>query len=109
MNVLERALLLAEGPLVSVADLPESLEAGLGAPLTNDAFMLEDAAETWIDRPLPEVREEILERVEKAYLDALLRDANGRVGEVAERAGISPRSLYDRMARLGLRKEDYRP
>ena len=34
--------------------------------------------------------------------------AGGRVGEVAERAGISPRSLYDKMTRLGLRKEDYK-
>ncbi len=38
----------------------------------------------------------------------LLRATRGRVGEAAKRAGIQERSLYERMKKLGLRKEDFR-
>jgi len=38
----------------------------------------------------------------------LLRQTAGRVGETARRAGIDPRSLYTKMRRHGLRKEDFR-
>jgi hypothetical protein len=31
------------------------------------------------------------------------------VGKTAKKAGIQPRSLFDKMRRLGLRKEDFRP
>ena len=50
----------------------------------------------------------LLTEFELAYLDALLTDTKGRIGVTAERAGIQPRSLFEKMRRLGLRKEDYR-
>ncbi len=55
-----------------------------------------------------EVRQEIVEHFERAYLAALLQETGGRVGETAKRAGIEPRSLYDKMKHYGFRKEDFR-
>jgi transcriptional regulator with GAF, ATPase, and Fis domain len=61
-----------------------------------------------VSRPLRDVRQDAVENVERRYLHALLRITGGRVGETARRAGIVPRSLYDKMKKYGLRKEDYR-
>jgi DNA-binding NtrC family response regulator len=47
-------------------------------------------------------------RTEAAYLEELLRTTGGRIGETARRAGIDPRSLYTKMRRYGLRKEDFK-
>jgi DNA-binding NtrC family response regulator len=57
---------------------------------------------------LQEVRQEIVENFEQAYITALLQETGGRVGETAKRAGIEPRSLYDKMKHYGFRKEDFR-
>jgi DNA-binding NtrC family response regulator len=69
---------------------------------------LRDLPPDWLTRSLPEVRADVLARIEKAYLEAQLRATGGLLGEVAKRAEISPRSLYDKMRQHGLRKEDYR-
>jgi DNA-binding NtrC family response regulator len=58
--------------------------------------------------PLRDAREEVSSEFEKAYLTALLRETNGRIGETARRAGIEPRSLFDKLRRHGLRKEQFR-
>jgi DNA-binding NtrC family response regulator len=105
MNVLERALLLTEGARIGEEQLPE----GLGATARTSAVPGGEVPSDWLDRTLPEVRDEIVERVEKAYLAGLLERTGGRVGEAAERAGISTRSMYDRMRRFGLQKEDFKP
>jgi len=38
----------------------------------------------------------------------VLKEANGRVAVAAGLAGIHSRGLYNKMKRLGLRKEDFR-
>ena len=48
-----------------------------------------------------------MESFERAYLSGLLKATGGRVGQTAKRAGIEPRSLYDKMKHHGLRKEDF--
>jgi DNA-binding NtrC family response regulator len=61
-----------------------------------------------VARPLCDVRKDTVAELERRYLHALLRVTGGRVGETARRAGIVPRSLYQKMRKYGLRKEDYR-
>jgi DNA-binding NtrC family response regulator len=109
INVLERAMLLAEGDTLTLADLPEDIAGptpdGAGAlfDVRKEAF-----PDAWLGRPLKDVRDELAARVEKAYLERMLELTDGRVGEAASRAGIEPRSLFNKMQRYGLRKEDYR-
>jgi DNA-binding NtrC family response regulator len=106
MNVLERAVLLCDGQWVTAEDLP--LEIGgpaVSAAATGDLDQLMD---DWLDRPWKEVRRGMLRRIERAYLAGLLDRTRGRIGDTAKRAGISPRSLYDKMQALGLSKENYR-
>jgi len=114
INVIERAMLLCGGEKITLDDLPEAIRrsrhgrAGQGASRPG-AWTFGEVPSAWLDRPLREVRRGVVESLESAYLTSLLRETGGRVGETAERAGIQPRSLYEKMRRLGLRKEDFRP
>jgi DNA-binding NtrC family response regulator len=54
------------------------------------------------------MREAFLADLERQYFSGLLRATRGRIGETAKRAGIHERSLYEKMKKLGLRKEDFR-
>ncbi len=110
MNVIERAVLLCKDSRIGLLDLPAAIggaHEGTGGLLAGtDAAA---APASWMKRPWREVRREVLANVERAYLAGLLEETRGRVGEAARRAGMEPRSLYTKMKRLRLRKEDYRP
>lgn len=115
MNVIERAMLLSSGEVISVNDLPSGI-SGLAPDFEPEFPTPQDIEEErlsvpqeWLKQPLRDAREKLLAEFERAYLVALLQDTGGRIGETARRAGIQPRSLYEKMKRLGLRKEDYRP
>jgi len=99
INVVERAVLLAEGNAVLPRDLPEEMRASIDLA-TGPAGI---AARSYHG-----AREALLESFERAYVEECLRATGGRVGEAAARSGLSPRSLYEKMKRLGLRKESFR-
>jgi len=117
-NVLERAALLADAPSIDVSDLPPILQAH--AQLTDPAILAETSTQqarlqevvqipdAWQSESWKVVREGILEAGERAYLVAVLSRARGKVGEAARQAGMSPRALFEKMKRHGLRKEDFR-
>lgn len=109
INVLERALLLCESTDITLDDLPGEIGAGEhGAEAENFCGSMDSIPDEWVTRPLKEVRGAVLESFEKAYLEKLLTMTAGRIGETAKRAGIEPRSLFNKMKRYGLRKEDFR-
>ena len=107
MNTIERTMLLAEGPLIRIEDLPENVRAG-PKPRTADGDRLAEVPTEWRAASLKEVRRLAMDRVERTYLAAILADTGGRIGEAAERAGISARALYEKMRRLGLDKRDFK-
>jgi len=53
------------------------------------------------------LREE-MERVERAVIEASLRENRGEINTTCLALGISRRALYERMKKYGLRKEDFR-
>jgi DNA-binding NtrC family response regulator len=114
INVVERAMLLCDGDEITREDLPAGIadaagrESSLGALIGTSQSGWEVPAE-WLEKTLVEVRGAIVADVERNYIAAMLRQTGGRVGETAEQAGIEARSLYDKMKRYGLRKEDFRP
>jgi DNA-binding NtrC family response regulator len=65
--------------------------------------------EVWLRKPLRQAREAMLIEFEHNYLHGLLTETGGKIGETARRAGIETRSLFDKMKKHGLRKEDFRP
>ncbi|MBL7133540.1 MAG: sigma-54-dependent Fis family transcriptional regulator [Phycisphaerae bacterium] len=113
INVVERAMLLCDGEEITLKDLPGAISGahpaaiGFGSPLKVGSTP-EDFPGELLRKPLQEVRQAMVENLERVYLTALLRETGGRVGETAKRAGIESRSLYDKMKRYRLRKETFR-
>lgn len=116
VNVIERAVLLCRDEEIALEDLPDSVAAYTTTPVPDalDDVSLHVApgavalAPPLLAHPWRAVREAIVREGERAYLEALLRENRGRIGVTATRAGISPRSLFEKMRKHGLRKEDYR-
>lgn len=102
VNVLERASLLDVDGVLAGDDLPPGFRA-VPPSATPRASLESLAAE-----PFRVARQAALARFELRYLADALTMAGGRVGEAARIAGISQRSLYEKMRQYGLRKEDFR-
>ncbi len=113
INVLERAMLLCRGSIITPADLPEAVRqpVGLIVPPSAASGKPSSAPSPWpgATKTWREVRAKTLEEAERAYFTALLRECEGRIGATARRAGMHPRTLFDRLRKLGLRKEDFYP
>lgn len=107
MNVLERAMILCRTNKITLADLPGAFHQRSFLPheLCSSAHKV---PASWESKTLAEVRGEVLEQVERAYLEMVLKKTGGRVGKAAAMAGIHPRGLYDKMVRLGLKKEAFK-
>jgi transcriptional regulator with PAS, ATPase and Fis domain len=81
-NVIERAIIMAEEDgHIGLEDLPADIETG----------HLETT------KPMDEVRE-----LERDILVRALRECDGNRSRAARKLGIGRRTLYDRMARLGI-------
>jgi DNA-binding NtrC family response regulator len=115
VNILERAMILCPGPRIRPEDLPEAVQGNARRPNEEgravqpvDDGTFPGAPPDWLERPLAEVRDAVVAEMEKRYLHALLEESQGRVGETARRAGIDPRSVYNKMRRYGLDKTSFR-
>ncbi|MBN2331669.1 MAG: sigma-54-dependent Fis family transcriptional regulator [Deltaproteobacteria bacterium] len=107
MNVLERAMLLGKGREITTRDLPSIFH---GTPQISGKILLSDNGDpsAWDGLTLPQVQADILSQVERLYLEMVLKKSSGRIGEAARMAGIHPRSLYNKMKMLGLKKEYFK-
>lgn len=113
INVIERAIILTESTRIEISDLPEEIsgvaaadtmgygptDTGNGPPAISDLML---------GLPLKEGRQRVVERYEREYLRSLLKRTHGCVGETAALAGIVPRSLFSKMRKYGLRKENFK-
>ncbi|MBL8729298.1 MAG: sigma-54-dependent Fis family transcriptional regulator [Planctomycetes bacterium] len=99
-NVLERAALLGDGQEIAVRDLSGIVAPPRHRARSTDADLLA--------LPFAEAERKSQDDFERAYFTALLRESRGRLGRAAQRAGISVRTLYSKLHRLGLTKEQFR-
>lgn len=109
INVIERSMILSDGPKLEIEDLPSDIRWQL--PIAEIVPVRPPGSETevdWSGISLKEAREAAAARAERAYLDHALRLHGGRLEDVARQAKIGTRSLYDKMQRYGLKKERYR-
>ena len=84
---LERALLLARGDSIGLADLPPEITAHDG---DHGEGGYREARDSW----------------EKRYFQELLDEASGSVAKAAELAGLHRSTLYEKLARIGLVQGD---
>jgi DNA-binding NtrC family response regulator len=61
-----------------------------------------------IERPLGDVVEDAVEDIERAYLESLLADSRGRMGEAAAKADISRRTLLRKLKQYGIDRKSFR-
>ena len=114
INAVEHAIVLCRGSRISVEDLPDAIRGSAATIRRSELHQRAVAPPTplaidgWLDQPLREARRAVSREFERAYLEALLTRTKGRVGRTAALAGISARSLYDKLKEHGLRKDDYR-
>ena len=87
-------LIFAAGTEATTVRPPERGEA---LPPIESAADYRTARDAWLDR------------FEREYFAALLEETGGRIGAVARRAGLAERTVYEKLKKLGLRKEDFRP
>ena len=104
-NVIERAVMLASreiipADLIHIPGLPIAPAAMGSSAMGDHAF-----------RPgttLKSYKNLLSQAAERKYLVELLEYTDGRIGESAQLAGLTPRALYNKMKIYGLKKEDFR-
>lgn len=107
MNVIERAILLCPTEIVGIHDLPYIFHSPASSKdiLTPGGTLVSDS---WKDKTLPQVRQEVLDMVEREYIKMILKETRGRIGEAARMSGIHTRALYNKMQRLGIEKKRFK-
>ena len=113
INIIERAMLLAETDIIAPEDLPASLTGLLvlpQSPALSRKINLDDASipDKWLNKPLKEANKALIEQFEPVYLSSLLRLCEGRIDKTAKKAGIDQRTLFNKMQYYRLDKNDYK-
>ena len=94
-NVIERALSMCEGDIISASDLPDHLCGSGERPAADPASL-----------PLREARRHWLEPLEKEYLEKLLRKHGGNISKAARAAEIDRQTIYRMLRKYGIRNVD---
>jgi DNA-binding NtrC family response regulator len=109
INVVERAMLLCDGEVITHEHLPDAIDGRvprfLNIEAPDDQSNLLGAL---LDGPLAQGRSRLVESYEREYLSRVLQRTFGNIAETAAAAGIDPRTLYNKMKAYDLRKEAFR-
>ncbi|MFW6108566.1 MAG: sigma-54-dependent transcriptional regulator [bacterium] len=98
-HVIQRALILADGHVIEPDYLPLGDDDGQD---TEAGFVVNEQL------PLEELKDGVVERLERTYLDRVLRLHRGSVRRTAEHAGLSERSIYEKLKKYRLDRRDYK-
>ncbi|MDX2037567.1 MAG: sigma-54 dependent transcriptional regulator [Isosphaeraceae bacterium] len=96
-NAILAGVALAEGSTLRLRDLPASI-VPTDRPRDSGDSLID------IDRPLPELAEELVGRVERAYLGEVLDRYDGNVARTARHSGLSRRSVTEKIRRYSLER-----
>jgi len=104
-NVMERAILFADGSLVEAADLPEELRSGEAVLRAQPAHTPEPPVTNLSDGLKKQVKEAV-SHLEKTLIDKALAQTHGNVTHAARLLRISRKGLQLKMKELGLRERE---
>jgi len=98
-NIIERAVIMEKGETIRRIDLGLSGSGGrFGLPCQTLADI----------EPFRKMKAEFVERFEREYLSQLLRMYRGNISKSAQHAGINIKNFHEKMARYGLKKEEFK-
>ena len=97
-NIIERAVVMEQGGTIQRSDL------GFTEPLRK---VLQPATDGDL-RQFRTMKTELVEQFEREYLSRLLRMYRGNMSRSAEHAGMNIKNLHEKMAKYGLKKEEFK-
>ncbi len=98
-NVIEGALIMADGPMITAQDLPANLQPRARST-TYPMHMMEQS----VDLPFVEARERALREFDRMFLSAALARNGGNIARTARALGLHRQSLQKLLARRDLRQ-----
>lgn len=98
-NVIERAVLLEEGPRITAHSLPKSLTSE--SPVHHEA-------EVFMDLPYKKAMETATDQFARNYLERLLRKFQGNVTKASSQAGMERESLHRLMRRYDIQSDEFK-
>jgi two-component system response regulator AtoC len=103
-NAVERMVLMSEGAILRVSDLPPEVRATLSDEVVAAAEATSQAGE---GSPIPfkEIVKSRTQELERALIEQALEATSGNVTRAAERLGLSRKGLQIKMKELGVQKE----
>lgn len=105
-NVMEKAIILTDGPAISADLLPGGVEAS-GAPLTSPESPDRGEDEA-ADVPFGEAKARMIAQWERGYLGNLLRTTGGNVAAAARLAQVDKKNLRAKIKKHGIELEALR-
>ena len=99
-NAIERACVTARDGVIDAKNLPP--DVGRRTDGKSSPFQVD------LTRPLPDQLAEITAEFEKRYLRRALKRTRGHVGKCADISGLSRRSITDKIAHYGIKKEEFK-
>jgi two-component system NtrC family response regulator len=100
-NAMERAAIFAAGGIVRPEDLPAEIRISQGDEKIRGST--DDEVREWTPgADFPSAKEEVLERFERRYFAALLREHAGNVSRAARAAGIYRQNLQKKLRQLAI-------
>ncbi|HQR29984.1 MAG TPA: sigma-54 dependent transcriptional regulator [Anaeromyxobacteraceae bacterium] len=106
-NVMERSVLFADGPLVTVAQLPETLRDRTPGPATPVAALgALGAIASPSGASMKDIVRQAQSELERTLISRALEETGGNVTRAAKKLQISRKSLQVKMKELGLRGLD---
>jgi DNA-binding NtrC family response regulator len=98
-NIIERAVIMEKGDAIGRIDLTRTGSGGqFDTPFPMDGDL----------QPFRKSKVEVVERFEKEYFSRLLRMYSGNMSRAARHAGINIKNFHEKMARYGLKKEEFK-
>jgi two-component system response regulator HydG len=98
-NIIERAVIMEKGDTLGKIDLRRVGAGGkfdIAFPMGSDI------------QPFRKTKMEIVERFEKEYFTQLLKLYSGNMSKASHHAGINIKNFHEKMARYGLKKEEFK-
>jgi two-component system, NtrC family, response regulator AtoC len=99
-HIIEQAVVTTPGPLIEPENLPPQI-----VPLREEPFSLDFDQ----NRPLQDLTDEFIGRIERAYLIRVLEKYRGRIDRCALHCGLSRRSISEKLRRYQIDKSDFKP
>ena len=97
-NMIERAVIMEKGETIQLSELGAAAAPGKGP-----AYQISGELDLF-----KTMKAAAVERFEREYLSQLLRLYKGNMSRSAKHAGINIKNLHDKMARYGLKKEEFK-